>query len=519
MRLPIGIQTFREIIEEDYVYVDKTKYALDILQNYKYVFLSRPRRFGKSLFLDTLRNIFEGNKELFKDLYIYENYDFQKYPVIKISWAGDFKTLESTKKVALKTLEENQERLGINCKIDDEVDICFRRLIQEAYKKYQKRVVILIDEYDKPILDNLDNTTRAIENRDFLRSLYIQIKENDRYVKFAFLTGISKFSKASIFSGLNQIEDISLTPAYGNICGYTQEELEENFGELLKGVDLEKVKEWYNGYNFLGDKVYNPFDILKFIKNNFLFRNYWWKSGNPFSLITLLKKGNYYLPNLENLRTDETLVDTFDVEKIQLESLLFQAGYLTIDKVAETPFGIEYELKVPNKEIQISLNALFINYLTGEVRDDVRRGIYYSLESENLDEFKETLYNLFASIPYNNYTNNEIAKYEGYWASLVYCYLAGSGLNIVAEDVTNRGRIDLSIIFKDKVYILEFKVAQKTENISAIEQIKKKKYYEKYLNPKSQIPNPKVYLVGITFSEEERNIVEFEWERLFENID
>ena len=156
---------------------------------------------------------------------------------------------------------------------------------------------------------------------------------------------------------------------------------------------------------------------------------------------------------------------------------------------------------------------MFINYLTGEIRDDVRKWIYYSLESENLEKFKETLYNLFASIPYNNYTNNEIAKYEGYWASLVYCYLAGSGLNIIAEDVTNRGRIDLSIIFDDKVYIIEFKVAQKTDGFSGLTQIKEKKYYEKYLN-KSQIPNPKIYLVGIVFSEEEKNIIEFEWEKL-----
>jgi hypothetical protein len=179
----------------------------------------------------------------------------------------------------------------------------------------------------------------------------------------------------------------------------------------------------------------------------------------------------------------------------------------------ESPFGIEYELRVPNKEVQISLNALFINYLTGEIRDDVRRGIYYSLERGELKEFKDSLITLFASIPYNNYTNNEIAKYEGYWASLVYCYLAGSGLNIVAEDVTNRGRIDLSIIFKDKVYILEFKVA-KNDSLSALEQIKQKKYYEKYLNPKSQIPHPKIYLVGIVFSEEEKNIINFEWEVL-----
>jgi hypothetical protein len=368
-KLPIGIQTFSIIREENYIYIDKTKYAFDLIENYKYVFLSRPRRFGKSLFLDTLKNIFLGNKELFKGLYIYDKYQFEEYPVIKIDWAGDFKTLEETKQTAKIILEENQEKLQIDCQIDDSISICFRRVIQEAYKKYQKRVVILIDEYDKPILDNLDNPQRAVENRDFLRALYIQLKANDEYIKFAFLTGISKFSKASIFSGLNQIEDISLSSEFGDICGYRQEDIETEFKEYLKDVNLELVKKWYNGYNFLGEKVYNPFNILQFIDSEYEFNNYWWESGNPFSLIELLKKGNYYIPSLENLRTDETLIDSFDIEKLQLESLLFQAGYLTIDKVIVDEFigNIEYTLKTSNLEVQIFLNQLIINYLTEKI--------------------------------------------------------------------------------------------------------------------------------------------------------
>jgi len=507
MKLPIGIQTFKEIIKENYIYVDKTKFALDIIQNYKYVFLSRPRRFGKSLFLDTLNEIFNGNKELFKGLYIYERYDFEKYPVIRISWGGDFKTLESTKQVAINILKHNQKNLGIDCELPNDVSICFDELIKLTYEKYQKRVVILIDEYDKPILDNLDNTTRAIENRDFLRGLYIQIKENDRYVKFAFLTGISKFSKASIFSGLNQLEDISLTPEYGNICGYTQDELEENFGKLLKGANKELVKKWYNGYNFLEDRVYNPFDILKFIKNHLIFDNYWWESGNSFSLIELLKKGDYYIPNLENLKTDKTLLNTFDIKNLQLESLLFQAGYLTIDKVIIDEFigSMEYVLKVPNLEVQMSLNRLIIDYLTKKVNFDTINNIRKTLLTANLKEFKNTLFSLFASLPYNNYIKNQIAKVEGYWASLVYCYLAGSGVDIIAEDVTNIGRIDLTIKVDKNIYILEFK----TTDDDPLKQIKEKRYYEKYLNEDKNI-----YLVGITFDEKSRNIKEFVWEKV-----
>ena len=203
MKLPIGIQTFKEIREENYIYVDKTKYALDIIQNYKYVFLSRPRRFGKSLFLDTLYEIFNANKELFKGLYIYKNYDFEKYPVIKISWGGsNFKSFEQLFDKAKRVLLQNQERLGI-----DSIDLkdisysgFFEYLIQKTYKKYQKKVVVLIDEYDKPILDSIDNTNQALEHRDFLKEFYSVLKENDRYIRFVFLTGISNFLKLAFLA-------------------------------------------------------------------------------------------------------------------------------------------------------------------------------------------------------------------------------------------------------------------------------------------------------------------------------
>jgi len=514
-KLPIGIQTFREIIENNYVYVDKTQEAYNLINSYKYSFLSRPRRFGKSLFLDTLKNIFEGKKELFKGLYIYDKWDFQEYPVIKIDWAGDFKTLESTKKTALKILEENQERLGIECKIDDDPSICFRRLIQEAYKKYQKPVVVLVDEYDKPILDNLDNPKRAIENRDFLRGIYIQLKANDEFIKFAFLTGISKFSRASIFSGLNNLVDISLMPKYGNICGYTHENLKENFREYSKDFDLEKVREWYNGYYFLKDRIYNPFDILRLFDSG-IFDNYWWESGNSYSLITLLKRNSYFIPELENLVISKDLMNTFEVDSLKLEVLLYQSGYLTIKNVKtyEEYDITTYELGVPNKEVQISLNNLFFEYFTNQEIDRMKNlDLLNSLKESNLEEFKNALISLFASIPYNNYVKNNIAGYEGYYASVVYAYLASLGLPIIAEDVTNRGRIDLTIVFGNKAYIIEFKV-QSSEQVTSDEnetmkQLKTKEYHKKYLDKFNEI-----YLVGIVFSEKEKNIVKFDWEKV-----
>jgi len=506
-KLPIGIQTFEKIIEGDYLYIDKTDLALEVIQNYQYSFLSRPRRFGKSLFLDTLKNIFEGNKELFKGLDIYDKWDFEDiYPVIKIDWAGDFKTLESTKKTAIKILEENQENLGIECKEIDSPSDCFRDLIRKSYQKYQKPVVILIDEYDKPILDNIENPERALENRDFLRSFYLMLKANDAYIKFAFLTGISKFSKANIFSGLNNLEDISLSKRFATVCGYTQKNIENEFKEYWGDTDLEMVKRWYNGYNFMGDSVYNPFDILKFIKNDFMYKNYWWESGNPYFLITLLKKqNNYNIPNLENMIVGDELLNTFEVEKLKLEVLLFQAGYLTIDKAMQTPIGVKYKLKIPNMEVQISLNNLFLQYLLDDNFNDKRLEVYEILFDTNMDEFKDIFTSLFASLANNNYTKNDISDYEGYYASVFYAYLSASGLDIIAEDVTNLGRIDLTIKINNNIYIIEFKVDEK----DALKQIKDKNYAQKYLNEDKNI-----YLIGIEFSKVDKNISKFEWEKL-----
>jgi len=512
-KLPIGIQTFSEIINNNYIYIDKTDIALDLIQNYKYSFLSRPRRFGKSLFLDTLHNIFEGNKELFKGLAIYDKWDFDDtYPVIKISWGGDFKTLENTHKTAIKILQINQDRLGIECDKTDIPSDCFRDLIIKAHQKYKKPVVILIDEYDKPILDNLENPQRALENRDFLRSFYVMMKENDAHIKFAFLTGISKFSKANIFSGLNNLIDISLRPKYATICGYTQNDLETSFLPYLKDVDMQRVKEWYNGYNFLGDRVYNPFDILKFIKNDFMFKNYWWESGNPYFLITLLKQKPYNLPDLENITVGDELLNSFEVEKLRLEVLLFQSGYLTIDKQIASPLGVKYTLKVPNLEVQLSLNTLFLDYLCNSTYDMERLGLHEALQVGDMEIFKDTFTSLFASIPYNNYVKNNIGEYEGYYASVFYAYLSASGFNIVAEDVTNSGRIDLTLLLKEQIYILEFKLSSfkdKKTNNTALEQIKEKNYAKKYQNQ-----NKPIYLVGIEFDEDEKNISSFEWERV-----
>jgi hypothetical protein len=331
------------------------------------------------------------------------------------------------------------------------------------------------------------------------------MKANDRYLKFVFLTGITKFSKASIFSGLNNITDISLDDDYSTICGYTQENIENEFLPYLKNVDLSQVKLWYNGYNFLGDKVYNPFDILKFIKGKFKFENYWWESGNSFSLIEILKKGNHFLPSLQNLTIDKTILNSFDVEKLQIESLLFQAGYLTINKVFDDGFGIEYSLKVPNMEIQISLNKLIIMYLTEKVNLIKMRDLRNNMINLELEDIKITLISLFSSIANDNFRNNNIIHFEGYYASVIYAYFAGCGVELIAEDVTNRGRIDLTLKIKDNIYIVEFKMGKN----NGLKQIKDREYHLKYISSKKNI-----YIIGISFDEDKRNIGSFEWEKV-----
>ena len=516
MKLPIGIQTFKKIREKDYIYIDKTKEAFDIINNYTYVFLSRPRRFGKSLFLDTLKNIFEGNKELFKGLYIYDKWDFNiKYPVIKISFDGKLRSIKDLENVLLTILSENQEKLGIKCESKD-ATICFRELIIKASKKYNQRVVVLIDEYDKPILDVIEDIDKAKEHREYIKGLYSVLKGVDEYIKFVFLTGVSKFSKASIFSGLNMLENISLIREFGNVCGYTHKELIDNFKEYLDGVDLEKVKEWYNGYYFLKDRVYNPFDVLKYLKYK-EFKNYWFSSGTPTFLIKLIQKNNYFLPKLLNLIVGEEIVNSFDIENIKLEVIMYQSGYLTIDKVIVEELGFnqitKYKLTFPNLEVKTAFNNYILEYLFNQSNGekiDTQINIYKSLAKGNLEEFKNILVSLFASIPYNNYVNNRIYEYEGFYASIIYVYLQSLGIDIIGEDVTNKGRVDLTLFIEDKIYIIEFKVVKEKEGI-ALKQLKEKKYHKKYLNK-----NKDIYLVGIEFSKEEKNICNFKYEKVKE---
>ena len=510
-KLPIGIQTFSEIRSDNYVYVDKTHIAYELIENYKYLFLSRPRRFGKSLFLDTLRNIFEGNKQYFNDLAIEDKWDWSKsYPVIHINFAkGKLESRTDLDEDIKRTLKENQKRLGIECESVNSVAGCFRELIIKTNEKYNQKVVVLIDEYDKPILDNITNTQVAKQIRDGLVNFYSVIKGSDEFLRFAFLTGVSKFTKTSIFSGLNNITDISLHKRFADVCGYTQHDVETTFALYLKDVDMKKLKKWYNGYNFLGSDMYNPFDILQFISHDLLYKNYWFETGTPTFLIKLIKQNNYFLPNLANLKVGEQLLNSFDIENLELEVILYQAGYLTIDKVETNIFeALEYHLKIPNMEVKQSFNDVIIKEVYKNSENVIQRktNIYKSLLDLDFKSLKTSLKSVFSSIPYNNFTKNDIQIYEGFYSSVLYVYLQSLGLDIIGEDVTNKGRIDLTVKMSHAIFILEFKVDGKKG--IALKQIQDKKYHEKYLDEKKDI-----YLVGIEFESKQKNISNLEYKK------
>jgi hypothetical protein len=517
--LPIGISDFKKLREENYIYVDKTEYIYKLItEGGNYYFLSRPRRFGKSLLLSTIRYLFQGKKELFKDLYIYDKLNWEEiYPAIRIDLS----------QITIKKEEEFQDQMELILKeIGKEYKYKYERkykasgnlhlLIKRCYEYYNKKVVILIDEYDKPILDNIENKQEVERIREELKGFYTTLKGLDEYVftynvgnrslviRFILVTGVSKFAKVSLFSGLNQLEDISLSKEYGNICGYTQKDLEFYFKQYLDGLNLEEIKDWYNGYSFLSDRLYNPFDILLCLRNR-EFDNYWYKTGTPIFLIKLIKEKEYDITELENKIVKKNVLEKFDLEEVRIEALMFQTGYLTIKEEYNKEYGQEYKLGFPNKEVRISFNENILPLvLKYEIRENVADKIIEILKKEEIEKLREQVEILISNISYVHY------KGESSYVIAIFSLLYTTGLNVITEDNTSKGRIDLTIIVnKSIVYILEFKVIQnEKEKGKAINQILEKEYYKKYLNYE------KIYIIGIEFNKTKREIVNFEYRKI-----
>ena len=508
-KLPIGIQTFAKIREESYYYVDKTPLIINLINQGSHYFLSRPRRFGKSLLIDTIGELFAGKKALFSGLYAEDKWDWSiQYPVVRISFGGGI--IENKADLTNKIQEQlriNQEQLHIACQ-DQSTSVCFAELIRFAHEKIGQRVVILVDEYDKPILDNLLKPDVAKEIRDGLRNFYSVIKDCDAHIKFAMLTGVSKFSKVSLFSGLNNLDDITMDAPYSSICGYTDEDLDTVFAPELEELDRDQIRHWYNGYNWTGTSVYNPFDVLLLFEKR-QFKAHWFETGSPTFLIDLLAQRGFFTPDLAQRQTSLELLSAFDVEKISSEALLFQTGYLTISRLEEPlPNYWIYVLGYPNHEVETSLNAALLGAFGLDEQKALhnRLNLLTQLKNNDFAQMQTLFTAFFASIPHDWYRNNPIAQYEGYYASVFYSYFAALGLDIILEDTTNQGRIDMTVKFNKQVYLFEFKVVELVPQGKALQQLQDRGYADKYRS----LGQP-IHLIGVEFSKENRSVVGFEW--------
>ncbi len=510
-RLPIGIQTFRKIRQEDCYYVDKTTYIGRLLDEGTHYFLSRPRRFGKSLFLDTLKELFKGNEPLFAGLHIHDHWDWSvRYPVLHLSFgSGNFKEPDYLEATLMEQLAAAERRAGIVSEYATAPGR-FAFLLEALHDQAGQPVAVLIDEYDKPILDALELPEVARANRDFLRGLYAVIKDCDAHVRFTFITGVSKFSKVRLFSGLNNLTDITLDPCYSAICGYTDADLDRVFAPELPGLDRDQIRDRYNGYSWLGDeKVYNPFDILLLFDKR-QFGAYWFETKTPTFLVETLFKRRVSSLELGAMEGSDELLSTFDVDDIATEALLFQTGYLTITDEEDLGGEPVYHLGYPNREVRQSLNRSLLRYL---VKDSTRQmanstQLYRLLEANNFAGLETLFHAFFASIPYEWYTNNDIARYEGYYASVFYSYFAGLGLNIAVEDSSSHGRLDMAVLFNNHVYLFEFKVVELASAGAAMAQLQERRYADKY----RALGQP-IHLIGVEFSKDERNVTAFDVER------
>ena len=506
-RLPVGLQTFRELREEDCYYVDKTGFIARLLDEGKHYFLSRPRRFGKSLFLDTLKELFEGNEPLFTGLHIHDRWDWSvRHPVVRLDFgAGHFGEPGYVHASTMAQLAAAAEDAGVPVRYDTAPER-FRDLLRALHARTGRRVVVLVDEYDKPILDALEAPAVARGNRDYLRGLYGTIKSSDAHIRFTFLTGVSKFSKVSVFSGLNNLTDLTLDPRYSAICGYTETDLDTVFAPELPGLERNQVRDWYNGYNWRGaERVYNPFDILLLFDKR-EFGCYWFESATPTFLVETLFRRRVASLELDGMLSNDELLSSFEVDAIATEALLFQTGYLTIKDVRDRGGVRSYRLGYPNREVRQSFNQSMLRQLVQDAkRQTANSDRLYGLMEENDFAGMQALFQaFFSSIPYEWYTSNAIAAYEGYYASVFYSYFAASGFDVTVEDSSNRGRADMAVRFAGNIYLFEFKVVEQASEGAALAQLRERGYADKY-----RATGEPIHLIGVEFSKFTRNVTAF----------
>jgi Predicted AAA-ATPase/PD-(D/E)XK nuclease superfamily len=507
--LPIGMQALSDIREKNGIYVDKTQLVHKLVTSGKYYFLSRPRRFGKSLTVSTLKELYEGNEALFEGLWIHDKWDWSKTnPVLYFSFDtfgyGELGLAESLK----SELNDMADAFDITL-VKTDLKGLFKELIQKLSKKHGK-VVLLIDEYDKPIIDYLEqlDIEKAKVNRIILRDFYSVLKSTGNLLELVFITGISKFAKVSLFSHLNNLTDITLSEDYATLTGYTHEEVVHYFDDYLKRVEtklnisredlLEKMRVWYNGYSWDGvTRVYNPFGTLNFLFDR-VFKNYWFSTGSPNFLITQMRQHARF--DVENSVVNNTILDKYDIENIALIPLLFQTGYLTVKTL--DPMTGDMVLDYPNKEVRESMYQFLIDDLaknayrthTGHTIKELNQAFL----TDNLPEVKKILNTLLADLPDEAFVNQREGLYHGL-IHLIFSYL---GMFVNSEVRSSFGRADAVVQTLTDIFIFEFKFNKTAQE--AFDQIIDTKYADKYSTSGKRITG-----IGVNFSSTERGINEW----------
>ena len=526
-KLPIGVQSFKDLREKEFLYVDKTEYVFRLASASKVYFLSRPRRFGKSLFLSTLEAYFLGQKELFRGLAIEkleetekENREiWQKYPILYFDFnVGKYDCIETLNTNFNIFLSELEKKYGAN-EAENNFEKRFEGIIKRAYEKTGKQVVILIDEYDKPLLQTMGvNEELNTEYKAVLKAFYSVLKSNDEYIRFAFLTGVTKFSKVSIFSDLNNLNDISLNPEFSAICGISQEELVETFrpeietlaekNELKYEDCISALKKRYDGYCFSyeTETMYNPFSLLNVFFSK-RFEDYWFATGTPTFLVNELKRENYNIPHLDgNVEMSSAFLSDYRAGVDSIIPVLFQSGYLTI-KGYDKEYKM-YRLGFPNEEVRYGfLYNLLPEYSNISFTNTSFNVVQFTkdLRAGKVDEFMQRLKSIMASLPYDTVkkdTDKSIALREHNFQVCIYLIFALMGQFVEVETPSSAGRTDCVVKTEKAVYIFEFKLKESAED--ALNQIKEKNYAERY-----KADNKKIVLIGVSFNAENNTVSEW----------
>jgi len=505
-KYPIGIQTFSEVVEKKYQYVDKTGYVYDIANNYKYVFLSRPRRFGKSLLTSTLKSYFEGRKELFEGMEAGRlETEWTQYPVLRF----DISTAKHQGREELISELENKlaqyEKVYPREKSQKTINQRMEGLIQHAHEQTGRQVVVLIDEYDAPLLDVLNDKEALKANREVMRNFYSPLKANDEHLRFVFITGITKFSQLSIFSELNNLKNISMLPEYAGICGITSEELQTQFSDdiddfasrlkISREEAITKLRDNYDGYHFCEESpdIYNPYSLINALNDGQL-DSYWFASGTPTFLIEQMRKFHSTPQGISELRARKSDFDAPTEGMTSITPLLYQSGYLTIK--GYSPQSKIYTLALPNREVRAGLMESMVPYVasieyatpTSLLVGEMQEAFY----NDDIEKVMELMKTFFSSLPY---ADNVKKTPESFYQMLLYVVFSMMCQYVDVEVRTPQGRADLVMNARNKIYIIEVKIDKSAD--FAIDQINLKNYGERFL-----IQGKPIVKVGVNFDSE-----------------